>query len=83
LPTHSGPRKRLKSNSINDYQHINTFKEFFNNPSIEKTLTKGKYQFYIKSMTFQQIFDSVETYEEKNSIEPPALSMAIFLASET
>lgn len=49
LPNNSGPRKRLKSNSINSFQSIQIFQEFFKNPFIDKQLSKGKYQFFIKN----------------------------------
>lgn len=81
LPTHFGPRKRLKSNSNNEFQPMKVFADFFKNPIVDKKLVKGTYQFYIKSETFREYFDSVESYEDKNSCEPPALSMAILLNS--
>lgn len=49
LPTHSGPRKRLKSNSNQNYQQSSVFTEFFKNPFIDLSLAKGKYQFFVKS----------------------------------
>jgi hypothetical protein len=46
---HSGPRKRLKSNTVNMFQQVKIFSEFFNNPVIDKHLSKGKYQIFVKS----------------------------------
>lgn len=46
---------------------MQVFADFFKNPIVDKKLVKGTYQFYIKSETFREYFDSVESYEDKNS----------------
>ncbi len=64
LPTNFGPRKRLKSNSNSNYQLAEVFGDFFKNPVIDRILTQGKYQFFVRSETFKDYFDEVEENEK-------------------
>lgn len=51
--------------------------DFFNNSQVDKFLSKGKYQFFIRSDSYRETFSKTKDLDETNVLEPPALSMVI------